>query len=203
MKNMTKTAGILDKLLHILHVVLTVGMVILLVCLCLIGAYFLFDLDPGMVGNGFDQVDFGILTITVAEAHIPDYDQLFLVAAGEMLLILIVCFFCQRLINCFLAILAPMKEGAPFLGIVSQSLKKASKVIIVLGILFNLAQLYGDMAKPILYGLPGLLLSDKITHITIHSQFDLSFLLFAAVLLLLSCVFRYGEELQQLSDETL
>ena len=32
---------------------------------------------------------------------------------------------------------------------------------------------------------------------------DLTFLVYWAILLLLSYVFRYGEELQQLSDETL
>ena len=53
------------------------------------------------------------------------------------------------------------------------------------------------------YDLPGLMISEKITHITGNFKVDLSFLIYWAILLLLSYVFRYGEGLQQLSDETL
>ena len=52
-------------------------------------------------------------------------------------------------------------------------------------------------------GLPGLLLSEKIVHVDGMFTLDLAFLVYWAILLLLSYVFRYGEELQQLSDETL
>lgn len=202
MKDMKKTAKTLTGFLNVMHVILTVVMVIMLVCLCLIGGYFLFDLDPSMVGSDFDQVDMGYLTITVAEAYIPDMTKVFLTAAGEMVAAIAVAFCCQRLINCFLGILAPMKEGSPFQDAVTVNLKKAAKFTVILGILLNLAQAYEELAKPLLYGLPSLMLSEKITHITIHSEFDLSFLVIAAVMLLLSYVFRYGQELQQLSDET-
>ena len=53
------------------------------------------------------------------------------------------------------------------------------------------------------YDLPGLLISDKITHISGMFNVDLTFVIYWAILLLLSYVFRYGEQLQQLSDETL
>ncbi len=203
MKDIIKTARGLDKYLNVLHVLLTVVMVILTVCLCLIGGYFLFDLDPSLVGSDFDEVDFGMLTLTVADDCIPDLSQVFLVAAGEMVLGIAICFLCQKLIACFQGILAPMKEGSPFQNAVSRNLSKAVRYILLLGILGNLGQLYEDLAQPLLYDLPNLILNDKITHFTIHYTFDLSFLIFAAVLFLLGCVFRYGEELQQLSDETL
>ena len=53
------------------------------------------------------------------------------------------------------------------------------------------------------YDLHLLLLSEKISHVEFMFVFDLSFLVVYGVLLLLSYIFRYGEELQQLSDETL
>ncbi len=203
MKNIQKTASSLHTYLHVIHVLLSVIIVIMTVCLGLIAAYFLFDLEPWMIGSDYNQVDFGFLTLTVAEQYVPDMTYVFLTAAGEMVAAIIVSFFCQKLISCFLAILAPMREGSPFTDIVSTNLKKAAKFSIVLGILVNIAQLYEDLARPLLYGLPNLMLSEKIVHVSIHNVFDLSFLLVAAVLYLLSCVFRYGEALQQLSDETL
>ena len=53
------------------------------------------------------------------------------------------------------------------------------------------------------YDLPGLLLSEKISHIGSTFQVDLSFLIFWAIFTLLSYVFQHGQQLQQLSDETL
>ena len=53
------------------------------------------------------------------------------------------------------------------------------------------------------FDLPSLLISEKITHITVSPNYDPTFLIYSAILLLLSYVFRYGQELQQLSDETL
>ncbi len=202
MNDLMKTASGLDKFLNVMFILLKVAMVFLIVGICIISAYFIFDLEPGMVGTDFEQVDLGFLTLSVAEAYMPDVSKILLVMAVDMATAFAVCFFCRKLVTCFRGILAPMKEGLPFQNAVSGNLKKAAKNIMILGILVNLAQIYADMALPILFDLPGLLLSEKITHITIHGEIDLSFLLTAAVMLLLSYVFHYGEELQQLSDET-
>jgi len=53
------------------------------------------------------------------------------------------------------------------------------------------------------FDLENLLINDKITHITINATLDATFLLTGALLLLLSYIFQYGQQLQQLSDETL
>ena len=42
-----------------------------------------------------------------------------------------------------------------------------------------------------------------VTQINFDIRLHLSFLIFAALIYLLSYIFRYGQELQQLSDETL
>ncbi len=202
MKDMMKTANGLDKFLNVMFVLLKVIMIFMVVGLCIIPSYFLFDLEPYLVGTGFEEADFGFLTFTVAEAYLPNHSYVVLAFAGELLAAIAVCFFCRKLVACFRKILAPMKEGIPFQNTVSTNLKAAAKHIIVLGIIVNIAQVYEDTVIPFLYGLPKLMLSDKITHVAIHYDFDLTFLIFSAVLLLLSYVFRYGEELQQLSDET-
>ena len=54
-----------------------------------------------------------------------------------------------------------------------------------------------------IYDLPGLLLSEKISHISSNFQVDLSFLVYWAIFTLLRYVFQHGQQLQQLSDETL
>ncbi|MCD8007812.1 MAG: hypothetical protein LUF68_02570, partial [Clostridiales bacterium] len=47
-----------------------------------------------------------------------------------------------------------------------------------------------------------LFVSEVVTDITFRYTFDVNFLLYAAILYLLSYVFHYGEVLQRESDET-
>ena len=53
------------------------------------------------------------------------------------------------------------------------------------------------------YNLNELFLSDKITGVSVTYSCDLSFLIYALVLFLMSFIFQYGSELQKLSEETL
>ena len=53
------------------------------------------------------------------------------------------------------------------------------------------------------YNLNELFLSDKITGVSVTYSCDLSFLIYALVLFLMSFIIQYGSELQKLSDETL
>ena len=100
-------------------------------------------------------------------------------------------------------ILQPMTEGKPFDSIVSRNLKKLATLSICLGILWNFIILAEQIVSVFLFDLPGLLISEKITHVNAQIQVDLAFVVYWAILTLLSYVFRYGEQLQQLADETL
>lgn len=100
-------------------------------------------------------------------------------------------------------ILKPMKEGRPFETRVSDSLRTLARIV-----------LFGSIAIFVLKTLSNILIlqsvdfsqffnQDVVSGMTVKVNFDLSNLLFAGVLYLLSYVFRYGEELQRESDETL
>ena len=67
----------------------------------------------------------------------------------------------------------------------------------------NVVQIVSTAMMVIGFDLEKLLLNEKITHITINATLDATFLLTGAILLFLSYIFRHGEQLQQLSDETL
>ncbi len=205
MKNltMTKTAVILDRILQVLYVATKVGIIALLIGLGFLAAYFLFDLELWMIGTGFNEVDLGSLALTITEDALPDPDKIVLVLACLLAVALVALVLCRKLVACFRGILAPMKEGAPFRNEVSQNLKTAAKYVFAMGIVGNVGILVQDIIFTLVYGLPELLIGDAITHVTVRYQMELNFLISVAVLLLLSYVFRYGESLQQLSDETL
>ncbi len=203
MKKMKSTAKKLNTFFRILQTATSVCAVVCLVGLAVIGAAFLFDLDPDMIGSGYNALDLGFLSLALAPEFAPDTDSVllftaFTLAAGSVMLLV-----CRELVKSIRRILTPMAEGLPFHSDVSSNLKKMGLQYLVLGILFNATQVLMQVFLVNTYDLTGIFVSEKITHVTVGFTFDLSFLVFGAILFLLAYVFQYGAQLQQLSDETL
>ena len=203
MNNLTNTARKLDKVFEITHIVLGALAIACIVGVALIGAAYLLKLDPDRIGTGYASFDIGFLELEVAQAYSPDKWLILLQAAITLAVSCRLMYDGRRGVGYIREILRPMIEEKPFDAIVSTNLHKLSRLSINLGILWNIIALSEQIMTIFVYDLPGLMISEKITHITGNFKVDLSFLIYWAILLLLSYVFRYGEGLQQLSDETL
>ena len=203
MNNLSNTAKKLDKVLEIAHIVFGSLAIACIVGVALIAAAYVLRLDPSMIGTGYENFDVGFLELTVAESYAPDKWMILLQAAITLAVSCRLMYDARRGVGYIREILNPMKEEKPFDTIVSTNLKKLAKLSINLGIFYNMIILSEQIMTVFVYDLPGLLVSDKITHVGGMFNVDLTFLIYWAILLLLSYVFRYGEELQQLSDETL
>ena len=203
MNNLSNSAKKLDKILEIAHIVLGAIAIGFLVCVALIAAAYIFKLDPSMIGTAYENFDVGFLELTAAKDYAPDKWLVLLQAAITLLVGCRLMYEGRRGVGYIREILLPMKEEKPFDSIVSTNLKKLAKLSITLGILYNIIILSEQIMTVFVYDLPQLLISEKIVHVDGMFQVDLTFIVYWAILLLLSYVFRYGEELQQLSDETL
>ncbi len=203
MNNLSNTARKLDKVFEIAYIVLGALAIAFIVGIALIGAAYLLKWDPSMIGTGYENLDIGFLELTIAEGYAPDKWLVLLQAAVTLLICCRVMYDSRQGVGCIREILQPMKEEKPFEATVSTNLKKLARLSISLGILCNLLSLFEQIMVVFVYDLPGLLLSEKITHVGGMFTVDLSFLIYWGILHLLSYVFRYGEDLQQLSDETL
>ena len=203
MNNLSNTAKKLDKVFEIVHIVLGALAIACIVGVALIAAAYILKWDPSMIGTGYENLDIGFLELTVAESYAPDKWLVLLQAAITLLVSCRLMYDGRRGVGYIREILQPMAEEKPFDSIVSTNLKKLSRLSITLGILFNIITLSEQVIAVFAYDLPGLLVSEKITYVSGMFNLDLTFLIYWAILLLLSYVFRYGEELQQLSDETL
>lgn len=203
MKDLAKTASILDKILNVASIAIKIVSVALVVGLGILAAGFLFDLPPQLIGTGYNHADLGFVTFTVAENYLPDHRIIWCEVAMEMILSLICMVPAHFSVKAVRSILAPMKNGEPFHNTVSTNLKKLANYSCALGIGINLQKIISNILLVKAYDLNLLLLSEKVSHVEFMFVFDLSFLVVYGVLLLLSYIFRYGEELQQLSDETL
>ena len=202
MNNLSNTARKLDKVLEIAHIVLGAIAIACIVGVALIGAAYILKWDPDQIGSNYESFHIGFLELRLADAYAPDKWLVLLHSALTLLVSCRLAYDSRRGVGYIREILVPMKDGTPFQRIVSTNLKKLARLSITLGILYNIILLSEQLITVFVYNLPGLLLSEKIVHIGSLFQVDLNFLFYWAILLLLSYVFRYGEDLQQLSDET-
>ena len=203
MNNLTNSARKLDKVFEIAHIVFGALAIASIVGVALIAVAYVLKLDPTFIGTDYEKFDIGFLELEVAPAFAPSKWLILAQAAFTLLVSCRLFYDGRRGIGYIREILKPMIEEKPFDSIVSTNLKKLARLSIVLGIMINIIMLAEQIVVVFLYDLPGLLISEKITHVTGMFKIDLTFLIYWAILMLLSYVFRYGESLQQLSDETL
>lgn len=203
MDKMQSTARKLDIFFHIFQVALNIAAVAAAVGIAIVAAFFIFDLKPEQVATGYNVLDFGAFELELAAKYVPDESRILLMKAADMAMGLVCAVISWFGVKCIRSILSPMREGLPFSGLVAPGLKKLAVLSLVLGIIVNITKAINIFLTMKCYGLPDLLISDAVTKVTVNFELDLSFIAVAAVLLLLSYIFRYGEELQQLSDETL
>ncbi len=100
-------------------------------------------------------------------------------------------------------VLAPMKEGRPFDQGISQMIKKLAWVVLAGGAIVRIGGCITMMIEIKAYDLTAFFAESAIEGYRLNYVVDLNFIITACVLFLLSYVFRYGEELQRESDETL
>ena len=203
MNNLTNTARKLDKVFEIAHIVFGALAIASAVGVALIAVAYILKLDPEFIGTNYESFDIGFLELEVAPAYAPGKWLILAQAAFTLLVSCRLFYDGRRGIGYIREILKPMTEEKPFDSVVSTNLKKLAKLSIVLGILVNIIILSEQIMTVFVYDLPGLLISEKIVHVAGMFKIDLTFLIYWAILMLLSYVFRYGESLQQLSDETL
>lgn len=203
MNKLSETAKKLDTFFKIINILFSIAGVTMIVMVTIVAAAFLFKLPYEMVGSEYNVISFGALELTFSEAAAPDPRIVLAVAGIGCALAAVVCFIFRLCIKSVRDILSPMIENQPFNSTVSVNLKKLAKYTLILGIAGIIMQWGSDSLMVLMLDLPKLLVSEQITHVGFTFSADLTFLIVSAVFLLLSYVFQYGEQLQQLSDETL
>ncbi len=194
------TAKKLDKILKVVQIVNLVGGVLVICGFLLLNIAYL--VNPENV-NTADVIKFstGELSLELAGAAEmgPDlaYGWVNCVWTVILLAILWGGFRYGR------KIMVPMMEGNPFDRSISVYLKKLSFLTLIYGIIGNIGAAIVTFMKMNHYQLERLVDGKQILSITPEYQLELGFLIVFFVFLLASYIFRYGAELQQLSDETL
>lgn len=203
MEKIKKNARRLDILFRIMQVACTIAAVSALVGLALIGACFLFKLEPEQIGRGYNSLDIGFLEMELAQGFAPDPHNVLKIVAAELAAGFAAALLGRMAMKQIRSLLAPMKEGSPFHEGAAFSLKRLALLSLITGIVLNTSALVNCLLTNHYYHLQELLAGERILQVKIEYDLDLSFLVVSGILLLLSYIFRHGQALQQLSDETL
>ena len=203
MEKMKKAAVRLDVFFNVLQVVCVVAAVAAGVAFVMIAACLIFRFDPELIGTGYNALDIGFLELEVVEGFAPDKYRVLVIGAVDMAMGVILALLGRACTSSVRRLLSPMKEGQPFHSAASSSLRRLALLSLVIGVVLNISEIASRLLTEHIYSLTELLVSEKIAAVSVGGKLKLSYLVVSGILLLLSYVFRYGQELQQLSDETL
>lgn len=148
-------------------------------------------------------LNFGSVKVGIAPEYAPSLQytntRFFM---GTLLSVTLICFVIYA-IKVARRILAPMKEGLPFDESVSKNLKNLGILTLIGGGVWSAAKAILEATAYNVYEISEMFRPERITGVELEIMLDTTFLIIAAVIFLLSYIFKYGAELQKLSDETL
>lgn len=200
-QKMMKTAATLDTVCRVLRKIEMIAMIVLVVAIGVITVVHFINPDA-VIGTDFNFVDVGNITLEVPMESAPTNRQILvhtwiiaLFAIGGGLVLYSILLQAEK-------ILQPMKEGNPFHLSVAKNIRTMGVLLLALTFVENISQFaLTAYANSMLKA--HLLSQGSILSITSNFELDLTGVLVFFILLLISYVFQYGAQLQQLSDETL
>lgn len=195
---MQKAAKILDIIINVIQKILIVIAAVVAVMEIII----MFSSEE-FFSNMTMTVDLGHMTLTLANA-----DNEFAAIVKKYWLVAILAVIAFLFLVCYgiqvvRRILEPMRNGEPFTLSASKNIRKLGWLIIIGGVINAVVQFAEKIILTKTFDFQSLFNADMISGCEVNNNFDVTFLVFACVLFLLSYVFRYGEELQRQYDETL
>lgn len=196
---MIKTAGTLYTVVNVLEKILIAG-VILIAAGC--GIILIVGIEN--IPVTVTTLSFGNTTLYLRDGVIPvntiTVPEVLVTMAAAAVMVAVVLYMFRILKQ----ILKPMKEGRPFDTSVSEGIRRLSWAVLAQGVIRYVTEI---LTARITMGnyeiLKNLFREGAVDHIKIQASFSLGFVFMAFLLFLLSYIFRYGEELQRQSDETL
>ena len=158
--------------------------------------------DEGFITDS-KIMEFGNLELELTDSALPAASiQRGRIAIG-LAVIALICGFGSYVLRDVTLLLAPIADGRPFESGVSTRLRKLAILTLIGGAAIQLLQSLGDLLLTNAYHLTELFKEGMVQDVSVNFQFNFAFFFVAMFIGLLSFVFRYGEELQRESDETL
>lgn len=197
MEKIKKIAKNLDVIARTADIVCGVFVWVLPICAALLLIF-----GEKVIADETSTVTLGMLCFEFVDGYI-DFGVFKIRMIIGLLAVTILLVLVRLFIRVIRGVITPMKDGKPFEAAVSDKLRKLSWATLIGGGILSVAKMAGEIILYRVYDLGTVFLNEHIISCTPEFTLDMSFVVVFAVLYLLSYVFRYGEELQKQSDETL
>jgi len=159
--------------------------------------------DTELFSQASTVITLGELSLEIAPDFLPEaVHQKFRSVIGLLLVIALVSF-AGNIMNILRNILQPIIQQQPFHETVHQNMKKLGRLTLILGIVLPILKTAIQLTVFKMYDIRSLFLPEAISGYTLNYKLDLTLIIVAAMLFLLSYIFKYGHQLQTESDETL
>lgn len=195
-----KSKDLLRKMCFILEIVR--GTCLISVAL-LIGLSLFYAFNKDVYNMLFGSIRIDYLQLTFNDDSALSKDKMSIWLPLIFLITAIFIFIIYKAVQTIESICTITMNHTPFDVRVSNHMKNLAKYILVGGIVFNILEVCRIMQFKQTINFDLLFNTKYVTQINLDIRLHLSFLVFAALIYLLSYIFRYEQELQQLSDETL
>lgn len=195
-----KSKALLKKMCFVLEIVR--GACLISVAL-LIGLSLFFAFNKDVYNTLFGSIRIDFLQLMFKDDAALQKDTMSMWLPLILLITAIFVFIIYKAVQTIESICTITMNHTPFDVRVSNHIKSLAKYILAGGIVFNILEVCRVMQFKQTINFDLLFNTKYVTQINFDIRLHLSFLVFATLIYLLSYIFRYGQELQQLSDETL
>ena len=195
-----KSAELLKKMCSILEIV---RWSCLISEVLLIGLFLIFVSDKGIYNTIFGSIRIDYLQLIFKNDLALNKDKMSGWLPLLFLGIAFLVFIIYKSVKTVEEICSITINHRPFDKRVSNYITRLAQYIVAGGIVFNILDVCRIIYFKQIINFDVLLNTDYVTQIDFAFHPKISFLIVAALIYLLSFIFRYGQELQQLSDETL
>ena len=194
-----KSSVVIDRILKIIQGFMVAGVVVAAIFIpltAILGDKIIADastvefgtLSLALPGNFRDFLDMGSIKLSI------------IVMLVSALITCAVAWYCLKKLR---EIMVPMKDGRPFEAGVGSQIRRLAFTVLIGGGIAEVCRTVANAFEVKAYDLSKLFNPDVVKGISFDYDISLWFVIVALVLLFVSYIFRYGEDLQRESDETL
>jgi len=200
MEKLMKTSKVIDTILKVVYTLFKVSGIIIFVCMGIgVSIELLGKMPPAeLSGISVNDMEFQFVTPQMVSSSYA-VTEVVIIMIMALIAIVTSCY----LIKVLRKVLAPMIVGQPFDGTVSTNIKKLGIVVMIAGVGLDIVKAVGSSVALFMYDFSEVIVGENVAYVSVNHEISLLPILTGALVILLSHVFRYGEELQQQADETL
>ncbi len=202
MTKMQKIAKRLNAFFKIADIFYGIAVVLLAVALVATVGISFAGLPSDLAKTPVTSLSLGDYELTIASDYAPGIEATFRSFLPAMPTTLVGILLGWMFLHALQRLMDSVAEGVPFSEGAWKELRKMAWLTMAQGVVSNLTTALIHWGEGRFLDVEGLLAGEKILAVSHGLNFDLSFLIYGFVLLLLAYVFRYGTELQVQVDET-